>query len=139
MSIYRFLYEDIREVTNNNFTLSNSLRTKFYEAGYINFYEIITTPADELKKNAHITDAVFKQLNKKLSHVYLSLDMSEEIFDWVIKYYYTEYYNTLIPKLRIRQICRAVNNQTIPLPIAIKILAKIPGSLEYFYATGKFK
>ena len=77
MSIYRFLYEDIREVTNNNFTLSNSLRTKFYEAGYINFYEIITTPADELKKNAHITDAVFKQLNKKLSHVYLSLDMSE--------------------------------------------------------------
>jgi hypothetical protein len=139
MSIYKFLYEDIRTVTNNNFTLSITLRNKFYEAGYLNFYEIITTPTEQLKKNAHITDANVNQLNKKLSHVYLSLGMSKEIFDWVIKYYYTEYYNALIPKLHLKQIHRAVYNQTLPLLTAKKILAKIPGSLEYFNATGKFR
>jgi hypothetical protein len=139
MSIYKFLYEDIRTVTNNNFTLPNSLRNKFYEAGYLNFYEIITTPIEHLKKNAHITDAKVNQLNKKLSHVYLSLGMSKETFDWVIKYYYTEYYHALIPKLHLKQIHRAVYNQTLPLLTAKKILAKIPGSVEYFYATGKFR
>ena len=139
MSIYKFLYEDIRTVTNNNFTLSITLRNKFYEAGYLNFYEIITTPADHLKKNAHITDSIFNQLNKKLSRIHLHLDMSDETLNWFIKYYYTEYYHALIPKLHLKQIHRAVYNQTLPLLTAKKILAKIPGSLEYFNATGKFR
>jgi hypothetical protein len=139
MSIYNFLYEDIRTVTTNSFTLSNSLRNKFYEAGYLNFYEIITTPTNQLKKNAHITDSIFNQLNKKLSRIHLYLDISDETLNWIIKYYYTEYYNKLIPILRIKQIHRAVYNQTLALHPAKQMLSKIPGTLEYFHATGKFK
>ena len=139
MSIYKFLYEDIRTVTNNNFTLSTTLRNKFYEAGYLNFYEIITTPADHLKKNAHITDSVFNQLNKKLSRIHLYLDMSDETLNWFIKYYYNNYYDKLIPRLQIKQIHRAVYTQTLPLHAAKQMLTKIPGTLEYFNATGKFK
>jgi hypothetical protein len=103
MSIYKFLYQDIRKVKNENLHVTNSLRNKFYDAGYINFYEIITTPANRLKKDVQITNAQFKELDRSLRRLNLSLDISQEILDWVISYYYNQYYYKLLPILQQKQ------------------------------------
>jgi hypothetical protein len=103
MSIYKFLYEDIRKVKNQNIHVTNSLRNKFYDAGYINFYEIITTSANRLKKDVQITNAQFKELDRSLRRLNLSLDISQELLDWIITYYYNQYYYKLLPILHQKQ------------------------------------
>lgn len=96
MSIYKFLYEDIRKVQNRSITINSSVRNKFYQAGYINFYEIITTPVKHLNETTSIATAQLNQLDKQLRRINLSLDISQEILNWVLTSYYSEYYNKLI-------------------------------------------
>ncbi len=96
MSIYKFLYEDIRKAQNRSITINSSVRNKFYQAGYINFYEIITTPVKHLTETTSIGTAQLKQLDRQLRRISLSLDIPQEILDWVLNCYYVEYYHKLI-------------------------------------------
>lgn len=103
MSIYKFLYEDIRKVKTDNFHITPSLRNKFYDAGYINLSEIITTPTNRLIKDTGITQSNLKTINNQLRRVYLRLDISFEMLDWIIGYYYNQYYHKLLPILQQKQ------------------------------------
>lgn len=103
MSIYKFLHEDIRKVKTDNFHIVPSLRNKFYNTGYINLLEIITTPTDRLIKDTGISKSKLKDINNQLRRVYLRLDISPEMLDWITGYYYNQYYHKLIPILHQKQ------------------------------------
>lgn len=104
MSIYNFLYQDIRKLQKDDpIYMTPKLRNKFYDAGYINIKEIILSTIDDIVKTTSLPKTEINKIDKQLRSLNLAIGISLEQYNFIIRYYYKDYYNKLLPILSAKQ------------------------------------
>jgi hypothetical protein len=135
MTIYKFLYKDIRTMRySETITLTPAIINKFYQSGYINLYEIVTTSLQDLLKTTSVSKTKLDNLNKQLRCLNLYLGMSPQSLDLITSSLYKDYYKYTVPLLYYKNISNYIQTvETYDTYASIDYVASFKQKLAQAY------
>ena len=135
MTIYKFLYKDIREMRYSQaISLTPAIINKFYQSGYINMYEIVTTSFQDLHIKTSVSKSKLSNMNKQLRCLNLYLGMSPQSLDSITSSLYKDYYKHTVPLLYYKNISNYIQTvETYDLYSSIDYVASLKQKLTQAY------
>lgn len=135
MTIYKFLYKDIRKMRySETISLTPAIINKFYQSGYINLYEIITTSCKDLSITTSVSKSKLYSIDKQLRCLNLHLGMSPQSLDSITSSLYKDYYRYTVPLLYYKTISNYIQTvETYDTYSTIDYVASVKQKLAQAY------
>jgi hypothetical protein len=135
MTIYKFLYKDIRTMRYcETVTFTPAVINKFYQSGYINLYEIITTSFKDLSITTSVSKGKLYSMDKQLRCLNLHLGMSPQSLDLITSSLYKDYYKYTVPLLHYRNISNYIRTvETYDIYASIDYISSFKQKLAQAY------